>query len=62
MDHAAHIATIASDTPSDKPCWEANERLWRMFCDLYKAKTGWRPGYRDVFTEAYCTQWLDVDA
>lgn len=56
------IAVISPDIPSDRPCWEANPRLWTMFCDMYRSKTGWRPGYRDIFSEAYCMQWLDTDA
>lgn len=62
MRNDTAIALVAPDVPSDRPCWEANPRMWDLFCDLYKARVGWRPGFHGIFTEAYCMQWLDVDA
>lgn len=56
------ISKVSSDIPSDRPCWEANPGLWNLFRELYRSRAGWHPGYHAIFTEAYCMQWLDMDA
>lgn len=61
MNKELLLSAISVDAPSDRPCWEVNPLLWRLFCESYRGKAGWGPGHHSLYTEAFCVQWFDRD-
>lgn len=42
--------------PRDEPCKRVNPRLWQEFTKFYTDPFG----HDDLYTEAFCVQWLDM--
>lgn len=60
MEQKQILDAISVDHPSNRACWEDNPALWKLFCDDYRGRAGWKPGLHELFTEAYCVQWFDT--
>ena len=52
---------MSSDIPSDEPCYEVNPELWNRFAKSFRARFGFGPNHRPLYTEAFCAQWLDFE-
>jgi len=47
------------ELPSDDPCYEVNTDLWEAFRDSFRARFGFGPAEKPIYTEAFCAQWMD---